>query len=78
MKFEPRPNGDAEVASFTRKRDEWLDSIKDPVRQARLKAQQWRLDQELDKHKNPIVRYNKMVELFWEGVKKFQATIGTS
>jgi hypothetical protein len=36
---------------------------------------QWRLEQELNKFKNPISRYNRMVEMFWEQTKDFQQAL---
>lgn len=36
------------------------------------RGRQWRLDQELNKHKNGIDRYNAMVVEFWAGFKEFQ------
>ena len=38
---------------------------------------QWRLEQELNKFKNPISRYNRMVELFWEQVEEFKHITST-
>jgi len=46
-----------------------------PERQERLRQFQWRLDQQLSKYKDPTARFNKMVEIFWEGVEKFQKTL---
>lgn len=43
-----------------------------PEHLERCQRFQWRLDQELAKHKNPIVRYNKMVEMFWKQVDEFK------
>lgn len=43
-----------------------------PERQERLRQYQWKIDQTLSGYKDPIARMNKMVELFWEGVGKFQ------
>jgi len=40
--------------------------------QSRCRRYQWRLEQDLNKFKNPIARYNRMVELFWEGVGDFE------
>lgn len=37
-----------------------------------LRRYQFRIDSELRKYKDPVARYNKMVELFWSGVKIFQ------
>lgn len=39
-----------------------------------LQQFQWGLNKELRKYKNPVARMNKMAELFWTGVKKFQRT----
>ena len=41
-------------------------------RQTRMRAYQWRLEQELSHYKDPVARMNKMVELFWDGVNKFK------
>jgi len=43
-----------------------------PEHLQRCQRFQWRLDQELAKHKNPLVRYNKMVEMFWKQVDEFK------
>ena len=43
-----------------------------PEHLERCQRFQWRLDQELAKHKNPIVRYNAMVEMFWAQVDEFK------
>lgn len=42
-----------------------------PEHQERARQFQWRIDQQLNRYKG-IQRYNKMVELFWEGVDRFQ------
>ncbi|MEM2159448.1 MAG: DUF3135 domain-containing protein [Candidatus Nitrosotenuis sp.] len=39
---------------------------------SRLRAIQFNLDMTLRKYKDPIARYNKMVELFWEAFFKFK------
>lgn len=39
---------------------------------------QWRIDQELNKCKDPAQRYNKMVEMFWEGFGKFNQVLQTT
>jgi hypothetical protein len=33
---------------------------------------QFRLDAELSRYKDPVSRMNRMVELFWEGIGRFQ------
>ena len=43
-----------------------------PEQQPRLRCQQWRLEQELSKHTDPLDRYNAMVVLFWRGVADFK------
>ena len=43
-----------------------------PEHLERCKRFQWRLEQDLNKLKNPISRYNRMVELFWEQTTKLQ------
>ena len=43
----------------------------------RLRARgiQFILDSELNKYKNPVVRMNRMVELFWEKFSEFQTAV---
>lgn len=43
-----------------------------PEKVERCKQFQWRIDQELAKYKNPIMRYNAMVEMFWSQVDEFK------
>lgn len=43
-----------------------------PRYKAKLKGVQFRIDRSLSRYKNPIVRMNKMVEFFWEGVSTFE------
>jgi len=40
-----------------------------------LRAKQWRLDQELEKIKDPVERMNRMVVIFWEGVYDFKRVL---
>ena len=44
-------------------------------RQQRARAYNWRIQQELRKFKDPVARMNKMVEMFWDGVKDFQSAL---
>jgi hypothetical protein len=44
-------------------------------RQQRAQAFNWRIQQELRHFKDPIARMNRMVEMFWIGVKEFQTTL---
>lgn len=37
----------------------------------KLRAKQWRLQQELSKYKDPVARMNIMVSIFWTGVNEF-------
>lgn len=46
-----------------------------PERRKKMEQLQWKIDGELLKYKNPIARMNKMAELFWEGVNKFNEVI---
>ena len=47
-----------------------------PVEQrARAYGLQFRIDAELRHYKDPIARMNRMVEIFWEGVRRFQETV---
>lgn len=39
---------------------------------ARLSAIQWRIDQERNKYTNQTMRYNRLVEMFWQQVEEFQ------
>ena len=41
-------------------------------RQERMRQFQWSIDQQLARHKDPIDRMNKMVELMWEGFNKLK------
>ena len=43
--------------------------------QQRARGLQFVLDCELNKHKNPVMRMNRMVELFWEKVYEFQTVV---
>jgi len=46
-----------------------------PERQQSLRQQQWKIQGELRKYKDPQARLNKMVELFYEGLKEFQESL---
>ncbi len=46
-------------------------------RQQPLRQLQWTIDGELRKYKDPIAKMNKMAELFWNGVFKFQEVTQT-
>ncbi len=46
-----------------------------PEHRSRAHGLQFRIDAELRRYKDPVSRMNRMVELFWEGVLKFQKTI---
>ena len=50
--------------------DDWIKQHPED-KQQRLRSIQWRIDQELNKYKDPITRMNRMVELLWKGVSKF-------
>ena len=41
----------------------------------RIRAMQWRINTELRKYKDPIARMNKMIEMFWDGVNKFNEIV---
>lgn len=47
----------------------------DEERLLKLRQQQWKINGELRRYKDPIARYNKMQELFWVGVNKFKNTL---
>ena len=44
-------------------------------RQTKAKCEQWKLDAELDKYHDPVARMNRMVEIFWQGVVKFDEAL---
>jgi hypothetical protein len=54
--------------------DDYISSL-DEEKQQRARSFQWRIEQDLKKFKDPIARMNKMVEMFWKGVKEFQKTL---
>lgn len=54
--------------------EEFINTCAEEKRQ-QLRQKQWVIDSELKKIKNPIARLNKMVELFWLGVKEFEVTL---
>lgn len=59
--------------AFEKRRQEILDEVlKDDVKG---RQQQWRIEGELRKLKNPVARYNKMIELFWSGFFTFNNTL---
>lgn len=53
--------------------EEFFESIEDDERRTRMKARHWRIQQELNKAKDPVQRYNKMVEMFWKGFLDFKS-----
>lgn len=46
-----------------------------PEKLERCKRIQWRIEQELNKYKNPIARYNAMVVIFWKQFDEFQRAV---
>lgn len=65
-------------AEFDRRVDEiWKDFYKtlSPDSIKRAEQYRWTMDAKLAKCKTPQERYNKMVELFWNGVKLFKASL---
>jgi len=56
--------------------EEFFASIKDEDRRQRMRARHWRIQQELNKAKDPTQRYNKMVEMFWKGFFEFKTILG--
>jgi hypothetical protein len=67
--------------AFDRERQELIDDFINslPNEDCKLRARQFqfRIDRELHQYKDPVARMNKMVELFWEGVKEFQYVLQT-
>ncbi len=51
-----------------------INSYPEKFRQ-RARGIQFTLDCELNKHKNPVARMNRMVELLWEQFSEFQTVI---
>ena len=49
----------------------YIDSIEDEDQRLKLYRFQWRLDAELNKIKDPIARYNRMVELLFKQLEEF-------
>lgn len=66
---------------FDRQRKEFIDQQidkdfgKDPERAMAMKRMMWRHNAELDRIKDPVARYNKVVELFWEQTQTMQAAL---
>ncbi len=63
---------------FKREKRKAIDRVIDnanPRYQAKLLGVQFKIDKTLAKYRNPIVRMNKMVELFWDGVSTFENTL---
>lgn len=54
--------------------DEYISTLS-PERQQRARAFNWRIQQELRNLIDPIARMNRMVEMFWAGVKEFQQVL---
>ena len=66
---------------FEQKRQEFLEQYieeqwaDDPDRQQRAKAILWRMEQNYRHIKDPIARFNKVVEEFWVQVAKFREAL---
>lgn len=72
-----KTNPDA-IEQFIKSEIEYeIERISDGNEDKRIKLQQfqWGINKELRKYKNPIARMNKMAELFWVGVKKFENSL---
>jgi len=54
---------------------QYIDSLPSDVRKCRIRGEQFKIDACLDKHKDPINRMNKMVELFWKGFGEFNDAV---
>jgi len=54
--------------------DDYISTL-EPEKQARAQAFQWRIEQDLRKFKDPTARMNKMIEMFWRGVREFQKVL---
>jgi hypothetical protein len=55
----------------------YINTLEDDKKQ-RAAAFNWRIQQELRNYKDPTARMNKMVELFWNGVKEFQSVLNAA
>jgi len=51
--------------------EEYIETVPDEDRRRRLRGLQFQITSQLGQYKDPIAKMNKMVELFWEGVGKF-------
>lgn len=51
--------------------DDYIETL-DTEKQQRARAFSWRIQQELRNYKDPQARLNKMIEMFWAGVKDFK------
>ena len=66
---------------FEQKRQEFLEDYieemyaDDPDKQQRAKAILWRMEQNYRHIKDPIARFNKVVEEFWTQVTKFREAL---
>ena len=63
---------------FERKKRELLEEFFNtlpPEKQEIARRRQWRLEQELRKHKNGVDRYNAMVVEFWNGFMQFHKAL---
>lgn len=54
--------------------DDFVDSLPQE-RKIKMQQQQWRLEMELRKYKDPVARMNRMIELLWSGFFEFQDAI---
>lgn len=54
--------------------EDYINSLP-PENQQKARQFQWKIDQTLNRCKDDTQRYNKMVELFWEGVVKFEKVL---
>lgn len=55
--------------------DRFIETLPSEDGKLRARQFQFRIDRELRPFKDPVARMNKMMELFWEGVKEFQHTL---
>ena len=54
--------------------DEYFNSLPEE-RQVKARQQQWLLDNDLRKFKDPIAKYNRTVELLYEQLDKFRQAL---
>jgi len=55
--------------------EEFFATVEDPEAEQRMRAMHNGIQMDLDRYKNPTARYNRMVEVFWQGFHKFKDSV---